>query len=163
MMNRFAVLSIASALAVQLPTPVFAAPDKTVVFVCEHGSSKSLVAAEFFNRIAEQRGLNVRAISRAVSDKTVDQQVPPEIVRDMSSDGFREDTYKPTALEPKEAQEAARVIIINYDNDVVAAKDASVEHWSGVSPITREYGKARDQLVGHIDQLLQEIGSKGEK
>src|SRR5262249_53143547 len=34
----------------------------TIVFVCEHGSSRSLVAATLFNRIAEQRGLAVRAI-----------------------------------------------------------------------------------------------------
>lgn len=59
-----------------------------VVFVCEHGSSKSLVAATLFNKMAEQRGLTVRALSRAVSEKTVDKQVPENLARTMALDGF---------------------------------------------------------------------------
>ena len=42
----------------------------TIVFICEHGSSRSFVAASLFDRIAEQRGLAVRALSRAVSPET---------------------------------------------------------------------------------------------
>jgi hypothetical protein len=56
-----------------------ASADSTVVFVCEHGSSRSLVAASLFNRVAEERGLSVRALSRAASSETVDQKVSPKI------------------------------------------------------------------------------------
>ena len=45
-----------------------------VVFVCEHGSVKSLVAQEWFNRRAKERGLAVRAVSRGI---TPDASVPP--------------------------------------------------------------------------------------
>jgi protein-tyrosine-phosphatase len=37
---------------------------QTVVFVCEHGSAKSVVAAANFNRLAGERGLGLRAVSR---------------------------------------------------------------------------------------------------
>jgi chromate transporter len=40
------------------------AKPRLVVFVCEHGSAKSLVAASFFERLAKERGMPVRAISR---------------------------------------------------------------------------------------------------
>ena len=34
---------------------------QTVVFVCEHGNAKSLIASEWFNRLARARGLKARA------------------------------------------------------------------------------------------------------
>src|SRR5688572_249911 len=42
-------------------------PVGTVLFVCEHGSAKSVVAAAHFNRIAADRGLPFRAISRGTA------------------------------------------------------------------------------------------------
>src|SRR5258706_16004324 len=38
-----------------------------VVFVCEHGSAKSVLAAAHFNALAKRRGLRVRAISRGTN------------------------------------------------------------------------------------------------
>ena len=32
-----------------------------VVFVCEHGAAKSLIAAAYFNKLAGERGLSARA------------------------------------------------------------------------------------------------------
>ncbi|MGH9334858.1 MAG: hypothetical protein ACRD21_14045, partial [Vicinamibacteria bacterium] len=37
---------------------------RTVVFVCEHGAAKSVIAAAHFNRLAKERELPFRAISR---------------------------------------------------------------------------------------------------
>lgn len=37
-----------------------------VVFVCEHGNVKSLMAASYFNQLAAQRGLRWRAVSREI-------------------------------------------------------------------------------------------------
>ena len=48
-----------------------------VVFVCEHGSVKSLVAMEHFNRRARERGLPYQAVARGLApDRAV-----PEAVR----------------------------------------------------------------------------------
>src|SRR5215468_10992232 len=35
-----------------------------VVFICEHGAAKSVIASEYFNKLAAERGLAVRAIAR---------------------------------------------------------------------------------------------------
>jgi chromate transporter len=59
-------------LAVRAPA-IGADPTRTVVFVCEHGSAKSVVAASLFDRMAKERGLPVRAISRGT---TPDASVP---------------------------------------------------------------------------------------
>ncbi len=38
--------------------------DRMVVFVCEHGSAKSVIAAAFFDKLARERGLTLRAVAR---------------------------------------------------------------------------------------------------
>ena len=40
---------------------------RLVVFVCEHGSVKSLVAMEYFNRGAKARALAYRAVARGTA------------------------------------------------------------------------------------------------
>jgi arsenate reductase (thioredoxin) len=41
--------------------------DPTVVFVCEHGAAKSVIATAYFNKLAAERGLRTRAIYRGVN------------------------------------------------------------------------------------------------
>jgi arsenate reductase (thioredoxin) len=132
-----------------------------VVFVCEHGSSKSLVAAALFNRMAEQRGLSQRAISRAVSSKSVDSQVPARLIQNMSGDGFHVETFQPQALTASEAAGAARVVVINYDDDVDAAANVPVERWGGVPPAGTDYENAKKSMGARIETLLSSFGATG--
>src|SRR5437870_6278032 len=50
----------------------------SVVFVCEHGAAKSVIATAYFNKLAAERGLPYRAIFRgtlpqtALSERTVE-------------------------------------------------------------------------------------------
>ncbi len=53
-------------------------PVGTILFVCEHGSAKSVVAAAHFNRIAAARGLPFRAISRGT---VPDAEMAPAAVK----------------------------------------------------------------------------------
>jgi arsenate reductase len=46
-------------------TDAAAAP--RVIFVCEHGAAKSVIAAAYFNKIATERGLPDRATYRGAS------------------------------------------------------------------------------------------------
>ena len=46
-----------------------------VLFVCEHGSTKSTVAAAHFNKLAGERGLKLRAVSRGTNP---DEEVAPK-------------------------------------------------------------------------------------
>jgi len=56
-----------------------------VVFVCEHGSVKSLMAAQWFNRLAHERGLRLRAVSRGL---TPDAAVPGPVADHLAGHGF---------------------------------------------------------------------------
>ncbi len=43
------------------------AQTKRIVFVCEHGSAKSIIAVSYFNKIAKEKNLSWEAVSRGTS------------------------------------------------------------------------------------------------
>ena len=60
------------------------APDPIVVFVCEHGAAKSVIAAAYFNKLAGETGLRVRAIARGTNP---DPQLSPITIAGLHADG----------------------------------------------------------------------------
>jgi hypothetical protein len=70
------------------------APKPLVVFVCEHGSVKSVVAAALFNELASQRGVSIRAISRGTDP---DAGIPQPVRDGMKAEGLKVDQrFTPT-------------------------------------------------------------------
>ena len=70
--------------------------ESQVLFVCEHGNVKSLMAASYFNRLASQRGVPDRAITRGTApDSTT---VPPAIVAQLRDEGFDVAGFHPVAV-----------------------------------------------------------------
>jgi arsenate reductase len=127
----------------------------TVVFVCEHGSAKSLVAASLLQRMAKDRGMEVRAISRGM---TPDAAVPPVVVEALRGDGFDVAAFRPRALTAADVAKAARVVAIGVDLGPLASKAGSrAVRWDGVPPVSTHYPEARRDLVARIDRLLEEL------
>ena len=58
---------------------------KKVAFVCLHGSAKSLIAAEYFNRLAREKSLPLRATT---SGPEPDPEVPANVVEGMKTRGI---------------------------------------------------------------------------
>jgi protein-tyrosine-phosphatase len=66
---------------------------KKVVFVCEHGAGKSVVAAAYFNKIAKDRNLDWEASCRGTD--------PDEEVSSLTKEGLRADNLLDPTLSPK--------------------------------------------------------------
>src|SRR5215468_116815 len=67
-----------------------------VLFVCEHGNVKSLMAASYFNERAAQRQLPFRAISRGSASNST--SVPDAIRSGLHTDGFDVGNFRPAAV-----------------------------------------------------------------
>ena len=57
----------------------------TVLFVCLHGSAKSLIALEHFRRLAQQRGVDVQADWAGIEP---DAEIPPRVVQGLLGEGI---------------------------------------------------------------------------
>jgi protein-tyrosine-phosphatase len=124
-----------------------------VVFVCEHGSAKSLVAQLFFERMARERGIDARAVSRGTSP---DASVPATVVEALRGDGFDVAAFKPERLKDADVQGADRVVAIGVDlGDVEGRTVTRVEHWDDIPPFSASYPQARKAIISRVDSLLQ--------
>ena len=146
----FGVLALAVAL--QLANPIYAASpasgNKTIVFVCLHGSANSQVAAAHFNRIASERRLPYTAIARGIA---VDGPVPTRI-----SDGLSLDGLEPTDPQPLTSADAvAATKVVAFDPVPDEQRGAAeISYWSSTPLAIKDYIAARDVIVDHIDRLV---------
>lgn len=126
----------------------------TVVFVCEHGTVKSVIAALWFNKLAEQRGLKTRAVARGVEP---DAAVPEAIAAALRADGLSVAGFTPAALTRADLEGAARVVAIGVDvRSILDRAPVALESWPDIPPATRDYAGARDAMVARIAASLAE-------
>ena len=127
-----------------------------VLFVCEHGSAKSVVAVAHFNKLAREKNLDVQAISRGTNP---DEEMPPKITQGLETEGLTAGEPKPKMLSKDDVAGASRVVTF-CDLPEGYNQLAPVEQWNDVPPISEDYEKSRDAMLVHINQLLDDIKSK---
>ena len=71
--------------------------EPTVVFVCEHGAAKSVIATAYFNKIAAEKGLRARAIYRGVNPQA---DLSVSALKGLRDDGLTTPDLKPSAIAP---------------------------------------------------------------
>jgi protein-tyrosine-phosphatase len=131
-------------------------PDsQTVVFVCEHGTVKSVVALAYFRQLAQRRHLPIRAISRGTApDSSV-----PSLVRDgLRRDGLTLGPFTPSRFTL--ADVASAITVISFDQPSVASLvDGRVPTtgWDGLPSVNENYPIARDSIRHRVARLVDSL------
>jgi protein-tyrosine-phosphatase len=126
-----------------------------IVFVCEHGSVKSVMAAHWFNRLAAERNAPFRATSRGVSP---DEAIPRAVADNLAKDGFDVAGYIPKRLEKADIAGAAQVVAIGIDSALLAeVQDARVSRWNDIPPASTDYAASRDAMRARMGPLLDSL------
>jgi protein-tyrosine-phosphatase len=121
-----------------------------IIFVCEHGAAKSIIAATYFNYLANARNLAGHAIARGTNP---DSEISPKTIAGLQSDGLSPIKFAPQKLTLEEVESAERIISFcelpeEYRNS------APIEQWNDIPPVSENYEKAREAILKHIHQLL---------
>ena len=95
-----------------------------IVFVCEHGSAKSMIAAQYFERLARKNGLAFTAISRGTDPE---QQLSEATKKGLLKDGFDVSRLTPRRLTATDTEGAAMVISFGPDVSPVTKPGVKVE------------------------------------
>lgn len=127
-----------------------------IVFVCEHGAAKSIAAAAYFNRLAEEQYLDIRAFARGTNP---DKQIAPKVIEGLQADGLIPTESTPTRISKSDLAGALRVIAFCALPDGYAG-GVRVEQWNDDLALSEDYSKARDRLVERIQRLLEELKSE---
>jgi arsenate reductase (thioredoxin) len=123
-----------------------------VVFVCEHGAAKSVIAAAHFNHIAQQRGLNLRAVARGTNP---DPEVAPKVVAGLKSEGLNEITTKPQLVSERYTSDAKRVVTLGCK----LPHNARSTDWNDIPSPSSNYSAASAAIRTRVEALLDELAA----
>ncbi len=123
----------------------------TIIFVCEYGAAKSIIAAAYFNKLASEIRLDTRAIARSTHP---DQELSPKAITGLGADGLTPTESAPQKLSLVDVQSAQRIVAFcklpeEYQNKV------AIEQWDGVPPVSENYEMARDAIIERIHKLMK--------
>lgn len=125
-----------------------------VVFVCEHGSAKSIIAAAHFERLAKEEGLQVEVIARGSAPEA---EVGQAVRNGLRADGITLGDVKPMAVTSADLRGATKVISFGPDLSSVNKEKISVEDWSATPEVSEDYARARSYIVKQLQALLEEL------
>ena len=124
----------------------------TILFVCEHGAAKSIIAAAYFNHFAHAQNLPLRAIARGTNP---DDEIAIKAAQGLQADGVDVSDLKPKRLSPMDIANAVRVVTFCQLPDGYNTIAIPVDQWSDVPPVSEDYATARNVMVAHLKELLK--------
>ncbi len=127
---------------------------RRVLFVCQHGAAKSIVAAAHFRRLATARGLDVDAVSAGTEP---DPELIPAAVAGLAGDGLAARPSRPRPVTLYDLDAATRVVSFGCD---VGAGATPAERWDDVPAVSEGYAAARDRIVARVERLVTELAGR---
>ena len=126
-----------------------------IVFICEHGAAKSVIAATYFNQLASENNLNIRAIARGTHP---DQDLSPETIAGLGQDGLFPTEPVPQKLSRSDIESAQSIVSFcelpeEYQDKV------TIDRWDGVPPVSENYEMARDAILIRLHHLVNNMKS----
>ena len=125
----------------------------TIVFICEHGAAKSVVAAAYFNKLAEEKNLDFRAITRGTNP---DAELSPTAVAGLQADGLTPAETIPLMLSLAEVESAQRIVAFCELPEEYRGKTI-IEQWADIPPVSQKYEPARDAILANLNLLMKKI------
>ena len=125
-----------------------------IAFVCLHGSAKSVLAAEYFNRVAGRRGLGLTATA---SGREPDDEIPRNVVEGLRERGFDVRGRKPVGASPESFANADVVVSFGCDLDGLVPAARTIELWSACPAVSDDFEAAWKFITQRVDRLLDGV------
>ena len=132
------------------------AQSKKIVFVCEHGSAKSIIAISYFNKIAKERNLSWEAVSRGT---TPDAEISAKTKKLLTDDHMPVPQVKPQAITQKDIDEANQVILFFPLPENIEGRD-NLDYWPGIDAVNGDFQKLRDDILAKLLPLIDSLENK---
>jgi arsenate reductase len=130
----------------------------TIVFVCEHGSAKSVIAATHFNDLAQKNGLPYRAVARGVHP---DKEIPLYVKNGLAGEGLTIHDQQPIRFSEEEARGAERVVTLGCAlPSATSARARQLQDWKDVPSPSENYEKASRNIAERVTLLLRSLSGQ---
>jgi protein-tyrosine-phosphatase len=130
----------------------------TILFLCPHGAAKSILAAAYCQRLAAERGLEVRAVAAGTEP---DPDVAPAVARALLEEGIDVRGHRPRRVAPEELTGAWRVVSLGCELGDLAPPGLVVDRWDDVPSPSAQLEAARGLIAARLPRLLDEYERAG--
>jgi protein-tyrosine-phosphatase len=129
----------------------------SILFICEHGAAKSVIAAAYFDKLAQERRLNYRAVFRGTNP---DAAIAPVAEKGLAQDGLKTQGWKPQLITKKDMDAAAAIVTLGCALPGKEAVAEKVAAWEGVPSPSENYTATRDDIVKRVQRLVDELAKQ---
>jgi arsenate reductase len=126
----------------------------TILFMCPHGAAKSVLASAYFQRLAKERGLNVRVESAGTEP---DAQVAPAVAAHLTRNGYPIPVTRPRQVTADDVSTADFVISIGCDLKGLPAPRGALLKWDDVPAPSENFAGADEAIRRHVLALVDEL------
>ena len=129
------------------------AQQKKVVFICEHGAAKSVIAAAYFNKLVRERNLNWEGVCRGTNP---DSTLTAGTREGLLTDNLLDKTLVPKKLSYSDTIGVSKIILFttlpdDFDTNI------QTEDWSTLPGIDVNYSARRDAILKKLSILLDSL------
>jgi arsenate reductase (thioredoxin) len=129
---------------------------KKIVFVCEHGSAKSVIAAAYFNKLAKEMNLPYEAVARGTSPDTVISQKTKQL---LIQENLYDKTFVPQRLSQQDVNGAQQVFLF-YPLPQTIKGENNIQYWMGVDAVNGDFVKLKNDIVAKVTPLIDSLSKK---
>jgi len=140
--------------------PPSARKPPTVLFLCPHGAAKSVLASAYFQRTAQERGLNVRVDSAGIEPQ---ERVPALVADHLTRHGYAVPISKPRAVTKADLAAADVVISIGCDVKSLPVKPGTLRQWDEVPGPSEDLSGADAAIRRRVVALVEELVARQRK
>ena len=131
-----------------------AKPTPHVLFMCPHGAAKSVLASAYFEKLAREKGLNVRVDARGTEP---DPRVSPKVAEHLTKNGYRVPVETPRKVTPDDLTSADIVISLGCDVHGLAVRPGTLRQWDEVPGPGEDLAGADAAIHRRVAALVDEL------
>jgi protein-tyrosine-phosphatase len=124
---------------------------RKIAFVCLHGSAKSLIAAEYLNRRARERKLDLHATT---SGPEPDAEVPPNVIEGLLRRDIDARARRPERVSAEGLADAVHIVSFGCDLAALAPPAAAIERWDDCPAVSEDFDVAWHFIAARVDDLM---------
>lgn len=129
------------------------AQSNKIVFVCEHGSAKSVIAAAYFNKLANEKNLSYEAVARGTDPDTVISTKTKQL---LLQENLFDKSFVPQKLSQQDVDGAQQVFLFYTLPQTIKDKN-NIQYWMGVDAVNGDFIKLKDDIVARIIPLIDSL------
>jgi protein-tyrosine-phosphatase len=131
-----------------------------VLFVCQHGAAKSVIAARHLTELAHARGLTLKATAAGVEP---DEVIPAHVIAGLRGDGVDDHETAPQPVTRELLASAQIVVSFGCDLSAFAEESGRIVQWNGVPAVSDGYDAARTVILSRLHAILDEAEQRATK